>query len=120
MAGSFRREHAWRKSSRSVGDGDCIEIAVVDSCVLVRDSKNQNGPVLIMKIALWEALIKAIKPGGRPARVRLSTSDDDYRYNLYTHILHRLGCCSSEPPAASAPASGKPNTDFSRGASRAN
>lgn len=63
MAGSFRRQYVWRKSSRSVGDGDCIEIAVVDSCVLVRDSKDQNGPVLTMKTDLWVALVKAIKAG---------------------------------------------------------
>jgi hypothetical protein len=63
MARSFRWNCAWRKSSRSVGDGDCIEIAIVDSSVLVRDSKDKNGPTLAMKTDLWIALIRAMKAG---------------------------------------------------------
>ncbi|MEV0681339.1 DUF397 domain-containing protein [Actinosynnema sp. NPDC050436] len=36
----------WRKSSRSNGGGNCVEIARSSAVVQVRDSKNAGGPVL--------------------------------------------------------------------------
>ncbi|OKI14925.1 hypothetical protein A6A25_15310 [Saccharothrix sp. CB00851] len=36
----------WRKSSRSNGGGACVEVAVAADAFRVRDSKNAAGPVL--------------------------------------------------------------------------
>jgi hypothetical protein len=54
----------WRKSSRS-GDtgGDCVEVADLAPGVAVRDSKNPDGPKLIVDAASWRALTRRIKGG---------------------------------------------------------
>lgn len=41
-----RIDAAWRKSSRSGQDGQCVELARLTDGVAVRDSKNPDGPVL--------------------------------------------------------------------------
>ncbi|TDE18869.1 DUF397 domain-containing protein [Actinomadura sp. 6K520] len=39
----------WRKSSRSGSSGgDCVELASLGSQVAVRDSKDPDGPVLVV------------------------------------------------------------------------
>lgn len=45
----------WRKSSRSSGTGQCVELSRHG---LVRDSKNPSGPVLAADVA---ALVSAVK-----------------------------------------------------------
>lgn len=48
----------WLKASRSSANGDCIEV----TCTLdrMRDSKDVDGPVLMVDVA---ALVAAIKSG---------------------------------------------------------
>ncbi|MEU6240950.1 DUF397 domain-containing protein [Streptomyces sp. NPDC047024] len=52
----------WRKSSYSNGDGgNCVEIAAgVPNTVPVRDSKRQDGPVLLLTAPAWTHFINAV------------------------------------------------------------
>jgi Domain of unknown function (DUF397) len=51
----------WRKSSYSVGNGECVEAASAYGWVAVRDSKNPAGPVLFYTARAWRYFIAAIK-----------------------------------------------------------
>jgi uncharacterized protein DUF397 len=55
----------WRKSSRS-GDtgGACVEVASVNPAVAVRDSKNPDGPTLVLTAGVWRAFTGRVKAGG--------------------------------------------------------
>lgn len=44
----------WRKSSRSSGSGECVEIAYAGEHAATRDSKNPTGPVLVFPTAHWQ------------------------------------------------------------------
>jgi hypothetical protein len=51
----------WRKSSFSGGEGggndNCVEVAFAGPATAVRDSKNANGPVLVLPASTWSALL---------------------------------------------------------------
>ncbi|MGK5445205.1 DUF397 domain-containing protein [Micromonospora sp. URMC 105] len=56
----------WRTSTRSSGNGNCVEVAPVDGRVAVRDSKDRSGPVLVFSRATWTAFVTgvdAVRPG---------------------------------------------------------
>ncbi|MFJ3207511.1 DUF397 domain-containing protein [Streptomyces flaveolus] len=53
-------ELAWYKSTYSSGEGgECVEVAVADGAVHVRDSKQtaKGGPVLKVGSVAWSALL---------------------------------------------------------------
>ena len=52
----------WRKSSRSGHDG-CVEVALADGQVAVRDSKDRNGPVLVFTPREWDAFVSGVRDG---------------------------------------------------------
>jgi hypothetical protein len=52
----------WRKSSRSIGGGECVEVAALDDlAVAVRDSADPGGPVLVLSAEAWQALVRHVK-----------------------------------------------------------
>ena len=53
----------WRKSSRSGGQNNCVELASFPASVGVRDSKNLDAGVLLLPAAAWRALADQVKAG---------------------------------------------------------
>ena len=53
----------WRKSSRSNGQGQCVEVAQHSTAVAVRDSKHPDGAVLTFTPAEWAVFIAGAKAG---------------------------------------------------------
>ncbi len=52
----------WRKSSRSGGNGGaCIETASTPDTILIRDSKNPDGPRLAFTPRTWAAFAAKVK-----------------------------------------------------------
>jgi Domain of unknown function (DUF397) len=45
----------WHTSSYSGNSADCVQVAPVPGRVLVRDSKDSDGPVLAVPAAAWRA-----------------------------------------------------------------
>ncbi|MFC9976483.1 DUF397 domain-containing protein [Spirillospora sp. NPDC127200] len=56
----------WRKSSRSVDQGnECVEVAAGASgeSVMARDSMNPSGPILALSQHAWGSLLRGVKQG---------------------------------------------------------
>jgi hypothetical protein len=53
----------WRKSNRSNSAGACVEISTLDELVAVRNSKDPEGPVLVLTAEEWRAFMNSLKRG---------------------------------------------------------
>jgi Domain of unknown function (DUF397) len=53
----------WRKSRRSGGTGACVEVALTNSHVLVRDSRDRLGTRLVVSPAQWRRFVGRLKDG---------------------------------------------------------
>ena len=53
----------WRKALRSLGNGNCVEVAPVAAGVAVRDSKDPAGPALTLDVQSWRAFAGAARRG---------------------------------------------------------
>ncbi|MGH3812178.1 MAG: DUF397 domain-containing protein [Pseudonocardiaceae bacterium] len=50
-------EVGWRTSSYSGNGGNCVQVAPVPDRVLVRDSKDPEGPALAVPTVAWRAFL---------------------------------------------------------------
>lgn len=54
----------WRKSTRSNGQANCVEVADLDGGDrAVRDSKNPTGPALLVTRTQWATFTTAVRTG---------------------------------------------------------
>ena len=68
MSGEDLTRARWRKSTRSGGQGDCVEVADLEPVtgtpgIGVRDSKDKTGPVLRFTPSEWVAFLEGAKIG---------------------------------------------------------
>jgi hypothetical protein len=62
MASLRAADHeAWRKASRSIANGDCVETASKQGEILVRDSKAPAGLALRYSASAWRSFVRDIK-----------------------------------------------------------
>jgi hypothetical protein len=54
---------AWRTARRCGESGTCVEVALLDDCVAVRDSTNPQGPVLRFGHPEWDTFVAGIRAG---------------------------------------------------------
>jgi hypothetical protein len=54
-------ERAWRKSSYSGAEANCVQVAGTTDVVLVRDTKNREGAALGFNAAAWRAFTGGLK-----------------------------------------------------------
>jgi Domain of unknown function (DUF397) len=54
----------WVKSTRSGGNGNCVEVASnLDGVIAVRDSKDPTGPALVFTPDEWTAFVSGVHGG---------------------------------------------------------
>lgn len=58
-------EPAWRVSTYTGGNGNCVEVAAVQYAVVVRDTKDRAGAVLAFVPASWRRFAATIKESSR-------------------------------------------------------
>ncbi|MEU1590062.1 DUF397 domain-containing protein [Micromonospora sp. NPDC005710] len=51
----------WRKSTRSGGNGACVEVRRDGQAAQVRDSKDELGPTLRFDAAAWSAFLSDLE-----------------------------------------------------------
>jgi hypothetical protein len=52
----------WHKSSFSSQDGNCVEVAQnLPGLVAVRDSKDPNGPTILVLPAAWRNFVRGVR-----------------------------------------------------------
>jgi hypothetical protein len=55
----------WRKSTRSIGNGQCVEAAsLTDGSLAVRDSTDTSGPTILVTRNGWLTFVSEIKGSG--------------------------------------------------------
>lgn len=57
----------WRKASRSVNNGQCVEVGAARADIVVRDSADSSGSMLSYPVASWQLFLAAAKRGAYDA-----------------------------------------------------
>jgi hypothetical protein len=52
----------WRRST-CCANGSCVEVAVAEGQIAMRDSKIRNGPILEFDRKAWEAFLAGVQNG---------------------------------------------------------
>lgn len=55
--------NVWKKSTRSSSNGQCVEVMITDTEVLVRDTKDRSKPAHSFTHAEWAAFTGGVKDG---------------------------------------------------------
>ena len=55
-------ELPWKKASYCNG-GECIQVAITNGRVILGDSKNPSGPIILASYSQWNSLVGKIKRG---------------------------------------------------------
>ena len=55
----------WHKASRSQANGNCVEVAALSNGrIAIRDSKNANGPAIVLSAERWQMFLADQRRGG--------------------------------------------------------
>jgi hypothetical protein len=60
---SEQSEITWQKSTASGGQGNCVQVAVVDGSILVRNSRDPLSSVLSFTRQEWAAFLEDVTNG---------------------------------------------------------
>ncbi|GAA0968347.1 hypothetical protein GCM10009555_013560 [Acrocarpospora macrocephala] len=63
MAAASGKRIDWRRSTFSGVNGECVEVAVVDDTVAVRDSKHPSCAPLLFTPGEWVAFLGGVRAG---------------------------------------------------------
>lgn len=63
MRHSIFEESLWRTSSRSAPSGSCVEVAVTNTAVGIRDSKDRAGGVHVVSRQQWAQFLRTVCSG---------------------------------------------------------
>jgi hypothetical protein len=53
----------WRKARRSANNGACVQLAPTAGQILIRDSKDQNSPIIGYSKYSWRLFVASAKTG---------------------------------------------------------
>ena len=65
MTSSDHSRPAWRKSTYSGQNGNCVEVAGLGPAIAVRDSKDPAGPYLTVPDPAWRTFARRIQATGQ-------------------------------------------------------
>ncbi|MGH3189943.1 MAG: DUF397 domain-containing protein [Streptosporangiaceae bacterium] len=55
------RDLQWRKATRSVGNGACVEVAAVNGQIAIRDSNNPDGHILRYSAKAFRSFVEVAR-----------------------------------------------------------